>query len=184
MVIAQASSENVAFLAKSTGELVLDQATTYTGRISGFGKTQSIDLMNINFAAGVEMSYAPTSGANTSGTLTVSDGTHTAELEFQGTYSLANFKVASDGNGGTLLTDPTVVMQKPGNAPAIIANNTVVEIDTPDSGYAKFSGKTGTLWLDQPSTFTGKIYGFGAKERNRPAGDRFRRPDHPRLLTE
>ena len=26
-----------------------------------------------------------------------------------------------------------------------------------------FSGTTGTLWLDQPSTFTGKVSGFGAQ---------------------
>ena len=163
MVIAPASSENVDFLAKSTGQLVLDQATGYTGQISGFGTTQSIDLTDIDFATGVKMSYASNNRRNTSGVLTITDGTNTTRLELQGTYTLANFKVASDGSGGTLLTDPTVVMQQPGNASATIANNTVLEVNTPDKGNVAFSGTTGTLWLDQPSTFTGKVSGFGAQ---------------------
>ena len=163
VVIAQSSSENVAFLSKSTGQLVLNQATSYTGTISGFGTTQSIDLTDINFAAGVKISYASNSRRNTSGVLTITEGTQTVRLELSGTYTLANFKVASDGNGGTLLTDPTVISQAPGNASATIGNNTVLEVNTPDKGNVTFSGTTGTLWLDQPATFTGKVSGFGAQ---------------------
>jgi len=96
---------------------VLDQATSYTGQISGFGTTQSIDLTDIDYAAGVKISYVP-NRRNTSGVLTITDGTNTTKLKLKGTYTLANFDVASDGDGGTLLTDPTVVTQLPGNAPA------------------------------------------------------------------
>ena len=92
---------------------MLNQATGYTGTISGFGTTQSIDLTDINFAAGVKISYESNSRRNTSGVLTITEGTQTVRLELEGTYTLANFKVASDGNGGTLLTDPTVVTQGP-----------------------------------------------------------------------
>jgi hypothetical protein len=84
-------------------------------------------------------------------------------LDLEGSYTLANFHVASDGNGGTLLTDPTVVTQAHGNAPATIGNNTVLEVDTADKGNVTFSGTTGTLWLDQPATFTGKVSGLGAQ---------------------
>jgi hypothetical protein len=38
--------------------------------------------------------------------LTVSDGTHTANINMVGTYSLANFHFANDGSNGTLVTDP------------------------------------------------------------------------------
>jgi hypothetical protein len=38
--------------------------------------------------------------------LTVTDGTHTANINIVGTYTLANFHFASDGSGGTLITDP------------------------------------------------------------------------------
>jgi hypothetical protein len=76
---------------------------------------------------------------------------------------LANFRVASDGNGGTLLTDPTVVAQQPGNKAATIGTDAVLEVNTRDSGNVTFTGANGTLWLDQPSTFTGKVSGLGAQ---------------------
>ena len=160
--IAPASSENVAFLAGSTGKLLLDQATSYTGQISGFGTNtnQSIDLTDLDFAAGVRVvGYAPNSG-KTAGVLTVTDGTNTAELQLNGTYTLANFNVASDDNGGTLISDPKVVQQKSGNASATIASGEVLDVNTPDSGKVTFGGSTGTLWLQQPSTFTGTVSGF------------------------
>ena len=162
-VMTQKSNESVAFLSKSTGELVLDQAPSFSGSISGLGTTQSIDLTDINFAAGVKISYSSNNRNNTSGVLTVTDGTNTAHLQLAGTYTLANFKVASDGAGGTLLTDPTVVTQKPGNAAENVGNNIVLEINTRDSGNVTFTGTSGALWLDQPSTFTGKVSGFGAQ---------------------
>jgi len=41
-----------------------------------------------------------------SGTLTVTDGTHLAQLHLIGNYLAATFTSANDGAGGTLLTDP------------------------------------------------------------------------------
>jgi hypothetical protein len=38
----------------------------------------------------------------------VSDGTHTTNLDFNGNYQLANFKFASDDQGGTTVYDPPV----------------------------------------------------------------------------
>jgi hypothetical protein len=163
MMIAAASSENIAFQAKSTGELVLEQATSYTGKISEFGTTQSIDLTDINFTGSVKFAYASNNRQNTSGVLTITEGTQTVRLEIEGSYTLANFKVSSDGNGGTLLTDPTVVAQGSRSAPATIGNDAVLEISKPDSGNVTFTGTTGALWLDQPATFTGKVVGFGAQ---------------------
>ena len=108
--------------------------------------------------------YAANKGSNaTGGVLTITQGTNTAQLDLEGTYTLANFRVASDGGGGTLLTDPAVVKQQPGNAAATIGNDTVLEIDTSDKGNVTFSGTNGILWLDQPATFTGKVSGLGAQ---------------------
>ena len=42
VVMAQKSSESVAFLSKSTGELVLDQAPSFSGSISGLGTTHDL----------------------------------------------------------------------------------------------------------------------------------------------
>ena len=132
----------------------------------------------------MKISYASNNKKNTSGVLTITDGTNTIRLELQGTYTLANFRVASDGSGGTLLTDPTVVMQQPGNASATITNNTVLEVNTPDKGNITFSGTTGALWLDQPSTFIGKISGFGAQNSIDLPGIAFGATYHARLFTE
>jgi hypothetical protein len=45
---------------------------------------------------------------NLSGTLTVTDGTHTASLTLIGQYVAAQFTSASNGHGGTLIGDPPV----------------------------------------------------------------------------
>ena len=163
VTVAQATSENITFQAKSTGELVLD-TTSYTGQISGFGAntSQSIDLADIDFAAGAKIVSYVANSNNTGGVLTVSTGTDTMQLQLTGTYQLANFDIASDGHGGTLLTDPPVVTQNPGNAPGTIGND-VLEINTSDAGSVVFAGTKGTLQLDQPSTFTGTVSGFGGQ---------------------
>jgi hypothetical protein len=103
--ISTADSLSVSF-AGSTGRLKLDAPSTFTGTIYNFtgdGKlsgSDQIDLTNINFNS-VKDSYA-------SGVLTVTDGTNTDTLNFNGQYTLANFKFASDGSGGTIVYDPPV----------------------------------------------------------------------------
>jgi hypothetical protein len=76
----------------------------------------------------------------------------------------ANFHPGNDGSGHLEITDPPVVEQKSGNAPATIAADTVLEVKVPDSGELTFAGPTGTLWLDMAWTFTGKVADFGTQE--------------------
>ncbi len=46
---------------------------------------------------------------NTSDTLIIKDsGGDTARIKFSGTYTLASFNLADDGQGGVLITDPSV----------------------------------------------------------------------------
>jgi len=103
--ISTADSQSVSF-AGSTGRLKLDAPSTFTGTIYNFtgdgtlSGSDQIDLTNINFNS-VKDSYA-------SGVLTVTDGTNTDTLNFNGQYTLANFKFASDGSGGTIVYDPPV----------------------------------------------------------------------------
>lgn len=88
--------------------LVLAQASALTGTISGWQDHDSIDLGDILFGDGVtSFAYAQNSD-NSGGTLSVSDGTHTASLSLLGQYSAADFALSSDGHGGTLISDPTV----------------------------------------------------------------------------
>ncbi|WP_441237723.1 beta strand repeat-containing protein [Bradyrhizobium sp. 930_D9_N1_4] len=91
-----------------SASLVLDQASSFTGSISGWQVNDSIDLGDILFSDGVtSFAYAQNSD-NSGGTLTVSDGTHSASLSLLGQYSAADFALSADGHGGTLITDPTV----------------------------------------------------------------------------
>ena len=92
-----ASATSVTFATGSTGELVLDDSRQYTGTISGFKTTQSIDLADIS---------AGTATFSLSGhELTINDHVgDVAHLKFSGT--LGTFSISDDGGGGTLLTDP------------------------------------------------------------------------------
>ena len=97
------------------------------------------------------------------GFLTISNGTTTTALQFTGTYTLADFHISNDGAGGTWLTDPPAVPGAVNNAAVSISNGEVLAIRNPHSGDVSFAGRTGTLWLDQPSSFTGTVSDFGAK---------------------
>jgi hypothetical protein len=112
--IAVASDATIDFVNGSgtTGNVVLDDSKDFTGQIIGFtgdgtvANSDSIDLRDINFATATE-TYTENS-AGTGGTLTVTDGTNTANINFTGDYLLANFKLSADGSGGTLVFDPPV----------------------------------------------------------------------------
>jgi autotransporter passenger strand-loop-strand repeat protein len=101
------SSALVAF--GSGGTLKLDNSQNFGGTISGFNSTlpDQIDLVDIGFTGQSTLGYTDSGGA--SGTLTVGDGTHTANLLLLGGYVTANFTAQSDGHGGTLITDPPVI---------------------------------------------------------------------------
>ncbi len=94
----------------SGGTLELDAGAGFTGAIKGFGKpdlADRIDLRGIAFGTGTTKSFTE-AASNTSGTLTVTRGTHTVHLVLLGRYKTTNFNLATDGHGGTLVTDPPV----------------------------------------------------------------------------
>jgi hypothetical protein len=97
-----ASSATTTF-ADATGELKLDQSENFAGAISGFATGDSLNLADIVFGANTTLGFSENS-AGTGGTLTVSDGMHTANLNLLGQYSAAGFAGAADQNGGTLIT--------------------------------------------------------------------------------
>ncbi len=84
------------------GLLKLDNAAAFGATISGFAGSDHIDLADIAFGASTTLGY---SGTATSGTLTVSDGIHSAALHLLGQYSAGSFALLSDGNGGTVVAD-------------------------------------------------------------------------------
>ena len=87
----------------------LSAAASPNARTSGGGQTgadaaasaDAIDLANINFAAGQTVGFA---GNSAGGSVTVSDGIHTASIALLGNYMASTFVAASDGHGGTTIT--------------------------------------------------------------------------------
>ena len=71
-----------------------------------------IDLPDIAFGAQTTLAYSqnPT-GAG--GTLTVSDGRHTAAFALLGNYMAGSFVAVADGHGGTLITEANPQQQQP-----------------------------------------------------------------------
>jgi hypothetical protein len=85
-----------------TGGGVLDLARSrmFTQTVTGFsikGRT-TLDLEDIRF---VDTGEATFSGTASGGVLTVTDGTHTADITLKGDYRGVTFVASKDGSGGT-----------------------------------------------------------------------------------
>jgi hypothetical protein len=106
-----ASSASVTFPSAGSADLTLDDSSQFTGQISDFAKQDQLDLADIGFGAHSSLAYHP--GKSGGGTLVVSDGIHTANIALLGQYTASSFAAASDGHGGTLITDPPPAAQNP-----------------------------------------------------------------------
>jgi hypothetical protein len=85
-------------------KLVLGDPSNFHAKILDFQGNDQIDL--INFVP-TTITWVDNAGTNTGGALTISNGITTAVITFaDGDYTIANFKLTSDGNGGTLISDP------------------------------------------------------------------------------
>ncbi|HEY7852990.1 MAG TPA: hypothetical protein VIB82_08430, partial [Caulobacteraceae bacterium] len=111
-----AFSENVTF--GTTGRLVLAHGQAYGGTISGFSHTgaSSLDLSDITFSGATKATYSGTAAA---GILTVTDGTHTANIHLTGNYLSAIWTLSAASGGGTHVVDPTA--PKPAATPLVAA---------------------------------------------------------------
>ncbi|MGI9170382.1 MAG: beta strand repeat-containing protein, partial [Caulobacteraceae bacterium] len=142
LAFASGFTENVTFTG-GTGVLDLAQSQTYTGSITGFSKTggTQLDLGDIAFVGSAQATFK---GNATSGTLTVTDGTHTASLKLVGDYRTSTFVAASDGAGGVLIHDPSppFAATTPVAAVAIAAPPTVDRFVAAMAGFAPVTGGT------------------------------------------
>jgi autotransporter passenger strand-loop-strand repeat protein len=94
--------------------LVLDASTSFHGVVAGFGNhdmplqisaPDQIDLADIAYGAVTSKKGPLTySGGLLGGTLTVTDGVHTANIALLGQYTASEFALSNDGHGGTLIT--------------------------------------------------------------------------------
>jgi hypothetical protein len=104
-----ASMDAVSFSSGSTGVFRLDDSKDFKGNIAGLAPGNYLDLADIGFGTNTTLAYSANSG-NTGGTLDVTDGTHFAQIALLGQYAASSFVTASDGYGGTLITDPATPM--------------------------------------------------------------------------
>ena len=82
------------------GDLFSDtSAHLNTTTIGNFGGSDTIDLTDLNSTLAKPLAYNTTTQ-----TLTVTDGTHTANIKFTGNYTLANFQLVTDTHSGSLIT--------------------------------------------------------------------------------
>jgi hypothetical protein len=96
--------------AGATGTLKLDNSQNFTGTVAGLAQGNYLDFTDIAYVANNLPGYTPNSG-NNGGTLTVTDGTHTANIALLGNYLASMFVASSDGHGGTQITDPPATQQ-------------------------------------------------------------------------
>jgi hypothetical protein len=97
-----AVSANVTLDAAATGKVVLDDSFDFSGVVSGFNADDQLDLRDIAFGANTSVSYTENQD-HTGGVLSVTDGSHTANISLLGQYAADGFTVAADDHVGTLL---------------------------------------------------------------------------------
>jgi hypothetical protein len=100
---AHASAENTAFDVGSTGSLIVGDSFNFSGIVSGMTTSNHIDLLDFNFANGTTVNYAA-NASSTGGTLSVTDGVHTANIALLGQYDPAGFQTEADKTTGTLIS--------------------------------------------------------------------------------
>jgi len=110
----------VSFASSGGGTLQLDASVSFGGLVAGFGAPDHLDLRDIAFGSGTHVSFAE-AGNNQSGTLTVTDGVHSANIMLLGQYTAGQFTSASDGHGGTLIGDPPVAAANDPNSAMLAA---------------------------------------------------------------
>ncbi|HZK98625.1 MAG TPA: hypothetical protein VFC47_01880, partial [Caulobacteraceae bacterium] len=146
-------NENVVFTAGSTGTLELADSVAYAkGRIQGLSTTgtNALDLSDITFTSGV--TKATFSGSTTSGVLTVTDGTHTANINLIGDYLGSTFTTSLGAGGvGTRIVDPP-----PPSTPAAAPTAILPVLPVPAHGFiaamAAMGAQTGAVhgWTHDP----------------------------------
>jgi hypothetical protein len=99
--LASAYSGQISF-ASRTGTLQLDNSATFAGTVAGMAGQDTIDFADIDPTKVQSPSYSSNAAG---GTLTVSDGVHTANIALLGDYLSSTFTASSDGHGGTSVVD-------------------------------------------------------------------------------
>jgi hypothetical protein len=98
-----AASEDATFASDAAGTLILDHAAQFSGHVAGFDNNDHLILADVLAGPGTTIAFAANASGN-GGTLAVSDGTHTANIELVGVYVADGFHVAATNGGGALVS--------------------------------------------------------------------------------
>ena len=82
--------------------LILEEAQSFAATISGFGTGDTIDATNFHAPPATTFNFVENI-AGTGGTLTLQDGSLTANIQMTGDYSKSSFTLAPDSGTGTLV---------------------------------------------------------------------------------
>ena len=115
-----ASAQAVNFTG-TTGTLKLDDAVAFTGQVSGLAGSDALDLADLSYGPNTTATFL---GNASGGTLTITNGTQTANIALEGDYLSSYWTVSSDGHGGTVVVDP-------------VASNTWQTLDVGAGGYIR-----------------------------------------------
>jgi len=99
--LASAFSGQISFTAP-TGVLKLLNSESFAGTVAGMSGQDAIDFADIDVTKVQQPTY---SGTDSDGTLTVTDGSHAANIALLGNYLASTFVTSSDGHGGTNVVD-------------------------------------------------------------------------------
>jgi len=92
--IGGAFNERIVFDDGAAGTLKLDHPADFSGILTGFDIDDVLDLSGI-LGANATLSYAE-NAQGTGGTLSVTDGAHTANIAFSGQHATSDFHLAAD----------------------------------------------------------------------------------------
>ena len=88
------SAQSVIFTG-TTGTLKIDHSLAYNGKITGLTGSDGLDLSDVRYGTNTTAAFL---GDASGGTLTVTDGTHTANIALVGNYLSSGWTLSSDGS--------------------------------------------------------------------------------------
>ena len=127
-------------------------------RSSGLAGSDAIDLTDISYGADMQVTFL---GNATGGSLTITNGTSTANIALVGDYLSSTWTLSSDGSGGTIVVDPIASTNwQTLNVGAggfvrnfdVAPDGTVMDVRIPTALiYGMPQPRRGCSWLRQPA---------------------------------
>ena len=160
-----AAATDVSFATGSTGTLRLDDSREFTGTVAGLSNVNSLDLSDVSFGANTQASYNSSGGVLTVKQDATNPNSAAAHILLQGDYTSAVWSVTSDGHGGTLVHDPSIISAQDPAGNTTIGTNGGLDLAAGSPQNILFAGNAGTLTLEDSQSFTGQISGFGGADQ-------------------